>query len=91
MGDGADGQDQLQTFYCPFQAIATVEEEEGRDWEGLGGGGRLLFGSFIQLIFVKIRSSKTSSILLLPIVCYSNNCQLKKNGKNSIYHLLNNY
>ena len=34
MGDGADGQDQLQTFYCPFQAIATVEEEEGRDWEG---------------------------------------------------------
>ena len=77
MGDGADGQDQLQTFYCPFQAIATVEEEEGRGW---GGGGRLLFGSFIQLIFVKIRSSKTSSILLLPIVWYCNNME-KMEGK----------
>ena len=43
MGDGADGQDQLQTFYCPFQAIATVEEEAGRGWGGWRGGGRLLF------------------------------------------------
>ena len=47
MGDGADGQDQLQTFYCPFQAIATVEEEEGRGW----GGGGMEGGFYLEASF----------------------------------------
>ena len=43
MLDGADGQDQLQTFYCPFQAIATVVEEGGKEGRGWGGFSFLSF------------------------------------------------